>query len=210
MELPLPSIKRLCRLYELLRRLDQSGSLYISSVKIGEYLRVKAHTIRKDISLIGEVGASRAGYPARTLLELIGTRLQLHTKRGVCVVGLGIVGQTLLRFHEVLDDHLPMLAGFDHNINRLETIKTNVPLFPFHEMAEVVAAKKISLAILATSTDLAQKTAERLVSAGIRGIINLTGAMLRSHEQEVFIRSIDLIEELRIMSACLAGSGRVK
>jgi redox-sensing transcriptional repressor len=202
----------LCRLYELLRRLDQSSFPFISSAEIGKRLHVKAHTVRKDINLIGEVGPSRSGYPANTLFELIETRLQLHKKRGVCVVGLGTVGQTLLRFHDVLDDQLPMLAGFDHNINRLETIKTNVPLYPFHEMTEVVQARGISLAILTTAADLAQKAADQLVGAGIRGIINLTGLAIGSSQREVFIHSIDLLEELRILAACIAeeNSGRLK
>jgi redox-sensing transcriptional repressor len=122
------------------------------------------------------------------------------------------VGQIVLRYYDFLKDSYPLLAGFDQSINRLETIHTTVPLYPFHAIAEVVQAEDISLAILTTVRELAQKATERLVRGAVRGIINLTGTLLHSNRQDVWIKSIDLREELRILTACLAKgrSGRLE
>ncbi len=204
MSLPLPSIKRLCRVYELLDELHRANRPCISSAEIGKRLQVKAPTVRKDINLLGEIGPSRSGYPVENLMNLIQERLHLTTKKGLCVVGLGPAGQTFLRYYNFLKDSYPLLAGFDHNINRLETIKTDIPLYPFHSIPEVVRANDISLAILTTERELAQKATELLVWGGVRGIFNLTGTLLHSNRQDVWIRSIDLREELRILTACLA------
>ena len=204
MSLPLPSIKRICRVYELLSELQRANRPSISSAEIGHHPQIKAHTVRKDINLLGEIGPSRSGYPVENLMNLIQERLHLSEKKGLCVVGLGPVGQTFLRYYDFLKDSYPLLAGFDHSINRLETIKTDIPLYPFHAITEIVQANSISLAILTTVRELAQKTTDRLVRGGVRGIINLTGTIVHSNRHDVWIKSIDLREELRILSACLA------
>lgn len=212
MSLPIPSIKRLCRVYELLSELRRANRSSISSTEIGQSLQIKAHTVRKDINLLGKIGPSRSGYPVDKLIKLIQERLQLCEKKGLCVVGLGPVGQIVLRYYDFLKDSYPLLAGFDQSINRLETINTTVPLYPFHAITEVVQAEDISLAILTTVRELAQKATERLVRGGVRGIINLTGTLLHSNRQDVWIKSIDLREELRILTACLTKgrSGRLE
>lgn len=204
MSLPLPSIKRICRVYELLSELQRANRPSVSSAEIGHHLQIKAHTVRKDINLLGEIGPSRSGYPVENLMNLIQERLHLSEKKGLCVVGLGPVGQTFLRYYDFLKDSYPLLAGFDHSINRLETIKTDIPLYPFHAITEIIQANNISLAILTTVRELAQKTTDRLVRGGVRGIINLTGTLVHSNRHDVWIKSIDLKEELRILSACLA------
>jgi redox-sensing transcriptional repressor len=203
MSMPIPSIKRLCRIYELLTSLQQKKMVSISSADIGMRIQVKAHTVRKDINLLGEIGPSPLGYPVEELRELIRKRLHLNRQNALCVVGLGAVGLTVLQYTDFLRETYPLLAGFDSNINRLETINTNVPLYPFHAIADVVQAKNISLAILATTKELAHEALERLENGGVRGVINLTGALLNPNKENIWIKDINIIEELRILSACL-------
>jgi len=97
----------------------------------------------------------------------------------------------------------PIVAGFDSSINRIELLQTEIPLYPLHEIAEIVREERIWMAILTTAKDHTQEAVQRLIEGGIRGILNLTSEILISTTESVQIRNLGLIEELRVLAATL-------
>lgn len=195
--IPTPAISRLCALYQLLGELDVQGR--VSSADLGEYLGVGAHNIRKDISYLGIAGNSGAGYDKEKLRQLIADRLGLTAIRTVCVVGLGRLGSAILQYP--LGDEYRIVAGFDSNVNRLETIKTKIELYPAYRISEIVRAMKIDLAIIAVPALNAQDVTDRLVDGGISGIINFAPVYVKVKSDNVFVKNMDITGELRVMSA---------
>ena len=98
--------------------------------------------------------------------------------RRVGVVGLCRLGSAFLNFPGFAIPGNPasfefeLAAGFDTNVNRVEILKSPVPLYPAFKMAEVISRFGIELALLCVSGDAAQAAAEKLSAAGIRGIVN--------------------------------------
>ena len=70
------------------------------------------------------------------------------------------------------------MAGFDTNVNRIEMMKSSFPLFATLDLEIKVPSMKIEYAVLTVSDDRAQQIADRLVSAGIKGIVNYTSTVL--------------------------------
>ena len=70
------------------------------------------------------------------------------------------------------------MAGFDTNVNRIEMMKSSFPLFATLDLEIKVPSMKIEYALLTVSDDRAQQIADRLVSAGIKGIVNYTSTVL--------------------------------
>ena len=70
------------------------------------------------------------------------------------------------------------MAGFDTNVNRIEMMKSSFPLFATLDLEIKVPSMKIEYAVLTVSDDGAQQIADRLVSAGIKGIVNYTSTVL--------------------------------
>ncbi|MBD3317647.1 MAG: redox-sensing transcriptional repressor Rex [Chitinivibrionales bacterium] len=202
--LPEASIARLCMLYTLLGDLVEQGQARVSSSELGRILDIAPHSIRKDISLLGEVGNVGSGYDTTRLRAHIRDRLHLERPRNACVVGLGKLGTAILGFERFRESGITMVAGFDSNINRLETIRTSIEVFPAYEIAEIVQRKKIVLGVIAVPPLAAQEAADRLMRGGVRGIVNFSPAPIRHNPEKVFVTTMDVEREFAILSARIA------
>jgi redox-sensing transcriptional repressor len=198
-QIPTPSLQRLCSMYHLLEQLGDTGVTTISSNELGKQLGVNAPSIRKDINFLGEIGNCRGGYTVKKLKEHLSEQLSLSAARTICIVGLGRLGTAILNYERLSLSGLMIVAGFDSNINKLETIRTTVPLYPAHEITNVVKRSKIELAVLAVPAKAAPETTKRLIDGGIRGIVNFSPVVL-TPAPGVFVRNIDLVAEFRIVS----------
>lgn len=202
-KIPGPSIQRLSLIYRYLEEIEEAGEKNVFSSQLGKELGITAHSIRKDISFLGEVGNTIAGYDVSKLKELIYNKLGLGRPMKVCIVGLGRLGSALLKSDRISSGSYDLVAGFDKNINTLELLRTKVPLYPAYEITDVVKSKSIDLGFITVPRDAAQDAADRLIKGGIRGIVNFAPVMIKTNNPSVFIRNIDVLAELRLLTAFL-------
>lgn len=200
--IPLPTITRLCRLHGLLDLLANRGSM--SSDELGVYIGATGATVRKDLSAIGDMGRPGAKYDPEKLKAHIGNKLSLTSGKRACVVGIGKLGSAILDYNLFGSFGFEIAAGFDSNMNAIETKKTSVRLYPTYQMVEVIQRESISLALLCVPVHAAQAAVDRLVEGGIRGIINFTPTPVKSANENVFVSDIDVVSELKILSARIA------
>jgi redox-sensing transcriptional repressor len=175
-----------------------------------------SHTIRKDISYLEGEGSggffgTSAGYDPVTLIPAIKQALGLGEHRRLCVVGLGRLGSAYLNYRGFgipgdpanVSGEFELAAGFDTSVNRVEILKSPVPLYPAFKMAEVISRFGIELALLCVPADAAQAAAEKLAAAGIRGIVNFAPLMLHL-PPEIAVRNVYVIDELRALAVTLS------
>ncbi|MBN1697507.1 MAG: redox-sensing transcriptional repressor Rex [Spirochaetales bacterium] len=201
--IPELSIVRLCQMYRYLEDCNRHGITTVFSPEIGENLGVQAHTVRKDISRLGEIGNTAAGYDVKNLKAHIYRHLNLQKKRNACVVGLGRLGQAIINYQEFFEGSYRIKAGFDSNINTLEMINTTIDLYPSYRISEIVQTYRIELAVIAVPAGSAQQVCDRLVEGGVRGIINFAPVIVRTGKKGVIIRNSDLYGEFRILSTLM-------
>jgi len=201
--IPKPAIKRLAALYPLLGGLLTQGETSGTSQEMGSLLGVPAHTVRKDLSYLPDKPATPGAYQLQELREIIGRALKLEEKQQACIVGLGDLGQAILNFPNLLGEGYHLAAGFDTNINRLEILKTPLPLYPAYEIPDILPAKGIKLGILAVDAPNVDKTLERLIQGGIKGILNLSPRILPDQVEQVEIRNIFLAGELNLLTGLI-------
>ena len=200
-EIPLPAITRLCALYQLLGSLDDAGVRTISSGDLSERLGYAAHNVRKDISYLGVAGNTGAGYEISKLRELIAGRFGFSRQKRVCIVGLGRLGSAIMQHSKFAGGEFSIVAGFDSNVNKVETIKTTINLFPAYQITEIVQRMAIELAIIAVPASSAQDVADRLAEGGVQGIVNFSPTVIKPKREGIQIRNMDITGELRILSA---------
>jgi redox-sensing transcriptional repressor len=200
--IPMPSLERLLNIYRFCEYLEEKEIYSVSSSRLARVFGYSADSIRKDISFLGWIGNFGAGYDVKKLKNAIYEKLRLNTIRRVCIIGLGRLGNAILNYNELIEKGFMIVAGFDSNINKLETIKTNVELFPAYEIKDVVKRKAIEIGIIAVPAEYAQETANRLIEGGIRGIINFAPIALKVPEN-VILKNIDLLAECMLMSILL-------
>jgi redox-sensing transcriptional repressor len=182
-------------------KLEHQSGNFISSSELASRLGIAAHSIRKDISFLGEAGNTGAGYDVERLKGLLKERFAFGEEKRTCVVGLGLIGSAILENSQFAASEFKIVAGFDSSINRLETIKTDVDLFPAYQIAEIVKRLKIHFAIIAVPPSSAQDIADRLIEGDIKGILNFAPVVIRTNRDGVFVKNMNIAGELRILSA---------
>jgi redox-sensing transcriptional repressor len=167
-----------------------------------------SHTIRKDISflgdgeILGQRPGSSSGYDPAALAAVIKKALGLDRRRRFCVVGLGRLGSAYLNLQPVELEEFELAAGFDTSVNRVEILTSRAPLYPSFKMAEVIKRQNIEIALLCVPGGAAQGAAEKLAAAGIRGILNFAPVPL-TLPPEVTVRNVYVADELRSQAAAI-------
>lgn len=199
-KIPLPTMERLCSVFSLLEKLEEGGVKTVSSAEIGKNINATNTTVRKDISYIDMPGAPGKDYELKKLKKYIGESLKLYKTRIACIIGLGRIGTAILAYEKFKEEGFEIVAGFDNNINKVERIVTPVPLYPVSELKQIIRLKDVEIGIICVPPEAAQETANVLIEAGIKGILNCTTAVINVPEK-IIVRNIDFTNYLRIISA---------
>jgi redox-sensing transcriptional repressor len=199
--IPFPTLQRLCTLFQILADLKKNTHLQTSSLELGSLCGTTAFTIRKDIATLGVSGNSGQGYDVEKLMQLIGNSLGFFEKKRIGVIGIGRLGSALIQHGGFNSNEFEVVAAFDSNINKIETTKATVPLFPFFQISSVVSRLRIDYGLLAVPPDAAQGVTDKLIESGIKGVINFAPVIVRSTDRNVVIRNVDMAAELRILTA---------
>lgn len=194
-DLPNATRKRLVQLEELLK--SWSGEK-ITSAKICELTGWKDSLVRHDLWLIGNSARGwKNGYNTQDLLATVQS-INKSEKQNVCIAGLGRLGAALLDDGLFSGSQFVIKAGFDSNVNRVEILRSTFPLYPAAEMNWVIKQEKITLAILAVADKDAQAMCDRLIKAGITGIVNMTRAVLKVPDG-VKVENVSVVNALKLI-----------
>ena len=196
-ELPEVTRKRMLILQNLLQSWQ---SKKITSVQISEITGWKDSLIRHDFWLLGYNKGISNGYLKDDLQEAISLALGFESEqKNCCIVGLNRLGAALLDDATTEGSVFKIKAGFDSNVNRVEILRSTFPLYPATEMSWVIKKENIRLAILTVADKDAQTMCDRLVKAGITGIVNMTNSVLRVPEN-VKLENLSILNSLKIVS----------
>ena len=159
-----------------------------------------AHSFSQDISLIGVTGYDRKGYNVKALKKELGEKLDLFKKRKACIVGLGRLGTALLDYENFQEDGFEIVAGFYCSVNKIERIKTEVDVFGVDRIEDIIKGRSIELGIVAVPATSAQEIVDRLVSAGVKGILNFSPVKVDVPENIIYL-DMDFTNALRFIAA---------
>ena len=95
-----------------------------------------------------------------------------------------------------------LVAGFDESVNKTEVIKASCPLYPTTKLEEIIKSQGIMYAILAVPDAVAMSVANRLVSCGIRGIVNYTNIVL-TLDHDIFVENVATKTALNVLAAAI-------
>ncbi|HOJ39547.1 MAG TPA: redox-sensing transcriptional repressor Rex [bacterium] len=187
-------ILRLSHYRRCLRQFEELGYTRVFSRNLGQAAGVSAAQVRKDFSFFGLSGRRKGGYIIAELLEKINQILKKDRIEKVILVGAGHLGNALIKYKGFEKEGMQIVAAFDADPAKLGK-KGEVPVYPMDELFRFVRDYGIRVAILTVPAAVAQDVGERLVSAGIRGILNFSPITLRLPER-VIVSYINLAIEL--------------
>ena len=172
-KIPDETIRRLpVYLRGLLLTLEQDQE-NISSRNLGDLVGVNAWQIRKDFSYFGELGTRGVGYNVEKLATQIKKILKLATVQKSALVGVGNIGSAVLTYSGFAKYGLNIAVAFDVDSKKIGRKIDNVVVQDISYLWKL-KKQKIKLGIIAVPRQAAQDTADKLVKAGIKGILNFS------------------------------------
>jgi redox-sensing transcriptional repressor len=195
-QIPKATAKRLPLYYRYLKYLFTSGKKKVSSADLSEAVKIDSATIRRDFSYFGALGKRGYGYDVEDLMNFFSRQLNQEQLTNVALVGVGHIGRALLNYNFQGQNSIRISAGFDVKEDLVNSILEGVPIYHIDELEEQVKAQQFEVAIIAVPGDYSQDITDRLVEAGIKGIMNFTPMRL-SVPDSVRILNIDLSNELQ-------------
>jgi redox-sensing transcriptional repressor len=195
-DLPQPAVGRLSLYYRELQRLWEAEVRSVNSQELGRLLDVSPAVVRRDLSALGSIGRRGVGYPIATLLDCIGNVLGSGLSWNVVLVGVGSLGNALLRYRGFGRLGFRLSAAFDNDPLRIGSTVGGIEIRDVAELEAALAAEPAELAILAVPAEHAAEVAGRLVSSRISGILNFAPALLKL-PKGVAVVNVDLASELQ-------------
>lgn len=171
----------------------------ISSEGLAELAGVNAAKVRKDLSYLGSYGTRGVGYDVDYLVYQIRRELGLDHDWPVVIVGAGNLGQALAGYGGFNERGFPVAGIVDIDPEKVDAVVGGTRVRLLDELAQIVAAKDISIGVIATPPAAAQDAADRLVKAGVTSILNFAPVVL-SVPVGITVRKVDLAVELQILS----------
>ncbi|MBG0786950.1 MAG: redox-sensing transcriptional repressor Rex [Anaerolineaceae bacterium] len=198
-------ISRLPWYLQTLNQLARQGMHTVSSKMLAERLGTTAAQIRKDLSYFGGFGKQGTGYSIYYLIEQLQKILNLDRVWQVVVVGAGDLGRALTRYQGFASRGIEIGLLFDVDPKVIGTPVGSVVVEDVAVMEEKIREKDIKIAILTVPAQAAQHTADKLVAAGVKSILNYAPITLITPES-VHVQHIDPVLHLQRMMYYLGDS----
>jgi redox-sensing transcriptional repressor len=196
------AVRRLSLYLRLLQEADAAGAETISSGELAERGGTTSAQVRKDLSLFGSFGKRGLGYSVQELLERIRNILGLQREWRVALIGAGKLGSALFSYRDFEARGFDIRAVFDADPRKVGTQWGGLTIRADEEMVETVRELEIDMAIVAVPADAAQHVVDRLVKAGVRGVLNFAPARLKV-PPGVALKNVDVTLELEGLSFSL-------
>jgi len=188
-------VRRLPIYLHVLNELSRSEVQTVSSQHLGQKLDLNPAQIRKDLAYFGEFGRKGIGYDVSYLIEKIRQILKLDRRLNVALIGAGNLGQALCNYNTYSKDNMKIVAVFDALPSKIGTSINHMAVQPMEQLKETVEQLQIRIGIITVPAAEAQNVADRLVAAGVEGILNFAPAILKVPD-EVRIHHADFTTEL--------------
>lgn len=151
---------------------------FISSPQIAALLKIDDSQVRKDISLLNNVGKCRVGYIAKDLKENIEKTLGFEKPKEAFIVGAGNLGSALAKYSNFANYGLKVLALFDNDTLKVGMKVNDKEIFHTSKLPNLAERLNVEIAILTVPREHAQSTADFLVKSNIKYIWNFTPTVL--------------------------------
>lgn len=171
-------VLRLAKYRRLLYKLKNLGLERVFSNNLGDAIGVTPALVRKDFSTINLTGNKRGGYNIDSVIASLDAILGQSAPKDIVLVGCGKIGTALLEYKGFARDGIRIVAAFDIDPSRVKTA-AETPIYHVDRLEEIAREHKVSVGIIAVPDTAATMVLDRMVDAGISGILNFAPVELK-------------------------------
>ena len=212
--IPNPAVRRLSLYLRQLETFKRKDRGTISSKQLGESLGLTDAQVRKDLAYFGQFGHPGIGYRVDDLIGQVRRILGTDKLWNVLLVGAGNLGRALMAYNGFESKGFRLVAVFDEDPSKIGrkhgpfpvmpeqgaasdngSSKRNFSVLSLSELNNAVEKLSVRLAIIAVPADNAQDVADKLVGAGIKGILNFAPVSI-TVPPDVALNAVDVAVQL--------------
>ncbi len=198
-DVPPATVRRLPVYLRALHALAAQGVVITSSRALAALAGVGPAQLRKDLSHLGTHGTKGVGYDVEHLGRQISAVLGLTSQRRVVIVGVGHLGHALANYSGFAGRDFVVVGLVDADPRVVGTTVAGLRVDPADRLEAVIAGTGATIAVIATPADVAQEVCDRVVAAGVTGVLCFAPRTLRV-PPDVDLRAVDLGSELQILA----------
>ncbi|MGH7682513.1 MAG: redox-sensing transcriptional repressor Rex [Candidatus Eiseniibacteriota bacterium] len=198
------TVRRLSGYYRVLEEMESDGRGTISSQGLAHESGVTSAQVRKDLSYFGNFGKRGLGYNVARLRKEIRLILGLNRRWKVALVGAGNIGSALYSHKEFRKQGFDIVGAFDVSPDRVGQRWRDLTVRHIDELKPEAERLGIEIGVIAVPARAAQAAADRLVAAGMRGILNFAHRRIQI-PPAVALRAVNLSIELESLAFAIKG-----
>lgn len=196
--IPIPTLTRFANLYRVLQEAEAEGVEHLNSAQLEALTSISASQIRKDLSMLGEMGRPGVGYKVNLLKKRIGSILRVDRGHPYALVGAGQLGRAIANYPGFEDYGFKLKAIFDSDREKVGQIVQGIPIESNEDMPSSLLQKSIRIAVLTVPRNAAQDATDQLVAGGVRWILNFAPTHLKVPDNCI-VRDVFLTPEFAIL-----------
>jgi len=197
--IPNPAVRRLSLYLRQLQAFKRKDRRTISSKQLGESLGLTDAQVRKDLAYFGQFGHPGIGYRVDDLIAQLRHILGTDKTWNVVLVGAGNLGRALMAYRGFTAKGFNLAAVFDNDPTKAGKRIGGFVIQPLSELEETIRKHAVRLGVLTVPAEVAQDVADKLVAAGVRGLLNFAPISLQL-PPNIAINSVDLAVSLEQLS----------
>ncbi len=203
-KVPDETVSRLPIYLRNLASASEQGQENISSKELAELSGFNSWLIRKDFSYFGDFGTRGVGYNIKKLAKEIKKILKIDVVHKTVLVGVGNLGSAVLAYPGFTIYGFDIVAAFDADPKKIGKKVSGITIEDVSKLG-ALKRRKMNLGIIAVPSGAAQKTADSLVKAGIKGILNFSPVHI-AVPKKVKVITIDIAMDLARLPYYIAAS----
>lgn len=192
---PKAVVTRLSLYLRELEHLVRDGHATTSSTQLGRVLGFTDAQVRKDLAYFGHFGYPGIGYRCDELIVAVRRILGTDQAWTVALVGAGNLGRALLGYRGFQQRGFSFVAAFDIDPAKIGSLIEGLRVQHLDRLSQMAQENRIRLGMIAVPAVAAQSVADRLLAAGVEGILNFAPVTL-SLPASVSQAGVDLAIEL--------------
>lgn len=202
-EIPLAVVQRLPHYLCYARERKKEGLQYVFSQEIARDLGLTPSTVRQDFTHLKILGVAKRGYDIDGLERVFSHALDMDKEKRVVIVGAGNLGRALALHGNLGRYDFHVRAIVDVNPKVIGDNIGNLTVQSMECLVDIVRDERIDIGVIAVPAPSAQEVADRLIMAGVRGILNLAFTRVITPRR---VRSVDgrIVSSLLLLSCTMA------
>jgi len=196
------TVRRLSDYLRFLENFEARGLATISSEELANRGGTTSAQVRKDLSFFGSFGKRGLGYSVPELAGRLREILGLAREWKVIIIGAGKIGGALAQYRGFRQRGFTILAAYDNNPDKIGKKLEGIPVRDIGLLERDIQRDKPDIVVLTVPGEEAQQVVDRVVSAGVKAILNFAPTQLHA-PADVTVKTVNMAMELEGLSFAL-------